>query len=115
MGNQNLIIFENNKMKILSVLLLVCMVGLAYQQAMWTCGKFEVQNGSGHVTKYRIKPRMGGTNFPGYCVRQARRRLQAVVPQEPNCGHRRLAKKRGLQAMIPYKCPIMSGHQCYQC
>merc|ERR1712151_1056616 len=99
-----------HKMKILSVLLLVCMIGLAYQQAMWTCGKFEVRSGT-QVTKYRIKPRMGGTNFPGYCVRQARRRLQAVV--EPRCGHRRLAKTRGLQAMIPYYCPVMSGHQCY--
>jgi len=87
------------------------MIGLAYQQAMWTCGTFATQNSAtGQVSKYRIKPRMGGSNTPGYCVRSARRdrRLQAV---EPLCGYR-----RRLQAMTPpYYCPVMSGKQCYKC
>merc|ERR1712072_331119 len=108
MGNSTL--FLNKTMRVLAILLLVCMVGLAYQQLPMTCGRFEVHSSTG-MKKYRMKPRASTKAWPGYCTRRVHRRLQQV--QEPMCGHRRLAESRRMQFME--YCPVVNGWQCYRC
>merc|ERR1711981_743214 len=98
---------------------LVCILalaGLTLQQAVVpSCGKFEVYDANGNLTKIRIKPKVARRQLqkvvvktaPAYCAHRAHRRLQAI--QEPSC-----ANGRRLQARVtPTYCPVVKGWQCH--
>merc|ERR1712083_394091 len=76
MGIKIYLYFSEPKMKVLQILLLVCMIGLAYQQAMWNCAKVQVQNQNGQVTKWRYRARQGAPKLSGWCVRMVHRRMK---------------------------------------